>query len=399
MTSYYLQFLPVLAAALIFLVIGAVCFAGSQRAFEHSRKNLSWIKRHGAGGYPFARNAFPNRSADWLGVFGAAVFSLVVSMVYYALRSLADGANWLSGLFSAWSLISVVVNVAGVVALYFLLQRLFGSTLISASGSLLFAASFVGAHTAASLLAIALLMLVLWLNARQERLFPAELLYYAALLFLAAAISLRAQLLPFVLLFAGLHLYKHIFYLREDMETPGMFALAIGLGILCWLLGVCAFIFCRVLLYYGFTFGFLQDYVFPDFVGAAGKLLRSALHSLTAPLTRGRVLLPMLDAPLLGLGGFGLISALLLWLRRRDPRAVLVLMTAFFAVLVWLLSDCSVLSLAFSLSAGLLFSNYERGGKRAPVICVSILGILYYLVLIVLVFFIPLAGGIVSRLS
>lgn len=399
MTSNYLPYLPVIVAALVFAVIGAICFVGSQRAFEHSRKNLSWIRRHGAGGYPFARNAFPDKPADWLGVFGVAVFALVVSMIYYALRAHYYGTGWLSGLFSVGTLVAVAFCVAGAVALYYLLQRLFGSTLVSAGGSLLFAASVVGSHAAAAMLAVALLLLVLWLTAKREKPFPAELLYYGAQLLLCLTLALRPQLLPFVLLFAGLHLYRHIYQLRRDEETPGMLALAIVLAALVWLLGVLLFTIARSTLYYGMSFAMVAEHLLPDFFGYMGRLLAGGLRLTVRPLLRSRVLQPMMDAPLLGLGGFGVISAIVLYLRRKDPRSVLVLLIAFTAVLVWTLSDCSVLSLALALSAGLLFSNYERGGKRWPVVCVCVLGVLYYLALLALSFILPLSTAILERIA
>ncbi len=398
MSSYYLQYLPVLAAAALCLVVGAVCFAGSQRAFERSRKNLSWIKRHGAGGYPFARNAFPKRAADWLGVFAVAVFALVVSMVVSALRSYFAGVNWLSGLFSAASLGAIGIAVCAAIAVYFLLQLLFGSTLVSASGALLFAADYVGAHTAAALLAIAVLLLVLWLTAKQERLLPAELLYWAAALCYCAALSLRPQLLPFCLLFVGLHLYKHIFYLRRDEERPGIFALALVLALIVWVLGLALYLAGQVFVFFRLTPEFVRSHFAGHPIFAVRLFLRSGLYLVTKPLLRSRVLLPIMDAPLLGLGGFGAISALVLYLRRKDPRSILVLLVLFFAVVVWLLSDTSVLSLGLTLTAALLFSNYERGGKSYPVAIVATLGVIYYLALCLGARFIPMVAGILERL-
>lgn len=399
MASSFLLYLPVLIAAAVFLILGAVCFYGSQRAMERSRKSLSWIKRHGAGGYPFARNAFPQKPADWLGVFGVCVFALVVSMVSYALRAHAQGVNWLSGLFSAQSLIAIAFCVGGAAALYFLLQRLFGSTLVSASGSLLFAASFVGAHAAASVLAIALLLMVLWLMAEQRSLFPTELLYYAACLTLAGAIALRSQLLPFALLFIGLHIYKHIALLRRDGQALSDLVLALALSVFVWVLGMLVFVFARVLFYYGLNMRFIGERLLPDFIGGAFRLLRGGLRSAVRPLLRSRVLLPLMDAPLLGIGGFGAISALLLYTRRKDPRSILVLLLLAVAALVWLLSDCSVLNLALTLTAALLFSNFERGGLRWPVITACAVGVVYYLALLILAYYLPLADGIVSRIG
>lgn len=397
MFQNYLPYLPVLAAALVFLAIGALCFAFSQRALETSRKKLSWVRRHGKKGYPFAANRFPNKPADWLGVFATAVFALVVAMMATALRAVAGGANWLSGVFSLSALTKIVIDVCGAIALYLLLQRMFGSTAVSASVSLLFAASFVGSPTAASMLSVALLLLVLWMTARQETLFPDELLYYAACFALCLAISIRPALLPFVLLFIGLHLFKLISYLRTGKLRPGTMALALFLALLAWALGTGLYLLGRIFFAAGLNAA-LWGRILEDTARVERQLL-VPLHNLTAPLTRSRVLLPAMEAPLLGIGGFGLISALLLLIRRKDPRALLALLVGGVALLVWILSDTSVLSLGFALPAALLYSNFERGEKKLPIILTAVLGVIYYLALYFLACYLPMTQAILDRLG
>lgn len=401
MLSYYLQYLPILIAAAVFAVVGALCFVFSQRALEHSRKSLSWIKRHGKKGYPFARNAFPDQKADWLGVFGVGVFALVTAMLCTALRAHElDGVGWLSGLFAFHSLVAIMLSVAGTVAMYYLLQRLFGSTLVSACGSLLLASSYVGAHTAGMLLALSLLLFVLWLTAKQESgVFPAELLYYAAVLLLALTIALRPQLLPVVLLYAGLHLYKHIFRLRHDRMTGGAFALAIVLALVVWVLGAAAFVVGRIVFYYGFAFDIVRERFLAAPLTTVCKVFGRGMQLAVRPLLRSRALHPLMDAPLTALGGFGVISALLLYLRRKDPRATLTLLVVGTLVLSWLLSGESVLFVGLTLSAALLFSNFARGGKKAPVVCVTVLGIGYYLAMYFFAHHLPMVVGILERLS
>lgn len=399
MSGNYLQYLPVLAAAGVFLVLGLLCYVSSQHAFERSRKNISWIKRHGKGGYPFARNAFPNKPADWLGVFGVAVFALIAAMVSKALSAHEGGTNWLSGLFRTEALLAILIDVGAAVALYYLLQRLFGSTLVSACGALLYSASFVGAHTAASLLVIAFLLLVLWLNAGQERLFPAELLYYGALLVLAAALALRPALLPFALLFAGLHLYKHIFRLRRDEESGGDFALALVLAVIVWLLSAVSYAVVRTLVYFGFSMNTLSVRFGSEPLRRFAQILAGAFRASVQPLLRSRVLHPVMEAPLLGLGGFGLLSSIQLYRRRKDPRSVLALLFAGTAILVWILSDCAVLSAGLVLPAALLLSNFDRGGKRWPIAVMTALGVVYYLALLGIGYLLPFPEGILSRIA
>ena len=399
MAGKYHDYLPVIFAALVFLVIGAICFFSSQRALERSQKKLSWIKRHENGGFPFAREAFPSKKPDWLGVFGVAVFALVVSMAASAVESDLQGKDWLSGLFSSHSLTAILISVCGTAALYLLLQLLFGSTVISASVSLLFASSLVGAHTAAAMLCVALLLLVLWVTSEQTKLLPTELLYGAACLTLCAAIALRPQLMPLLLLFVGLHLYKHIWRLRADEERPQIFLWALLLGLLFWLLGAFLYVFGRIF----FNFGAIVAAIWPRYAadpfGITGRMLKSGLRQIARPLMRSRLLLPMMDAPLLGIGGFGMISALLLWLRRKDPRGLLTLGPALFTVLIWLLNDTSVLSAGLSLTAALLYANYERGGKRWPIAATAALGVAFNLALYFFGAYLPLCDGLLYRLA
>lgn len=395
----YLQYLPVLLAAAGFLIVGAFAFVLSQRALERSPKSLAWIKRHGAGGYPFAREAFPDKAADWLCVFGVAVFALVVSMVFIALRVHAAGTGWLSGLFSANSLFAVAVDILGAICMYFLLQRLFGSTAVSACGSLLFAASFVGAHTAGALLAVSLLLLFLWLTAAQERLFPAELLYWAACLVYCVTLSLRPQLLPVAALYLGLHLYKHIDRVRRDEQSVGALIGALGLGLLIWAIGALGYVVARLGFFYGFSAEMLRSQLFASPMTSAARMLRALLRHTVQPFSRGRALLPLMDAPLLGLGGFGAIAALLLILRRKDPRGIFALLILAATVLVWLLSDESVLFVGLTLPCALLFSNFERGRKRAPIVLFTLLGVAYYIALYLATYLAPLSESIRIRLS
>ncbi len=399
MAEKYFDYLPVIVGALFFALLGLILYLSSQRTLERSRKNLSWIKRHGKNGYLFDKRAFPSKQADWLGVFGVAVFALVVSMAAIAVEYSAAGKDWLTGLFSVLSLTSILICVCGAVAMYFLLQLLFGSTVISASVSLLFAASLVGAHTAAAMLSIALLLLILWLLAKQKTLLPSELLFYASVLALCAAVALRPQLLPMVLLFIGLHLYKHIYYLRADREKPGSFAAALLLSLLVWVVGAVVYTLGRVFFNFGAVLEAIWTRYLADPVGITGRMLYSGLIACVRPFMRSRALLPMMDAPLFAIGGFGMISSLLLWLRRKDPRAILALLVSCLSIVIWLLSDISVLSAGLALPAALLYSNFERGEKKLPIALSAALGVLFSLALYFVGYYLPFCYGILTRLA
>lgn len=416
--SYYVRFLPALVSAAVFLAVGLLCFCLSQRALEHSRKELSWIKRHGAGGYAFDRRAFPGVKADWLGVFAVAVFALVTSMYCVVVHSLYLGGggirdqiaarsplvlgfSWLGKLFTARALASIAVSVCGAVAMYLLLQRLCGSTMISACGALLSAASFVGKHTAGALLTVSLLLLVWWLNApRKPRWSAYELLYYAACLALTAAIAIAPSLLVFALLYVGFYLHRYLFALRRDECSLGTLILCFALSLLVWALMLVVFAALRIFLSCGLSVrGFLalrrRFSVLRLFKLALGSGVRAAFR----PLLRSRILVPALDAPLLGIGGFGAVSALLLLLRRKDARSKFVLPVLGAALLAWVLSDASVLSVPLTLCAALLFHNYLRGGRKLPVILLTVSGVLFYLVFYFLAHYLPLDASLLARLS
>lgn len=400
MLSVLGRYYPIVIPAAVFLLLGLFCFFSAQRALERSPKEPGWVRRHGQRGYPFAREAFPARPADWLGVFGVAVFALVSSMLYTALRSLQDGASWLGGLFSAISLGSILLSVIGAVAMYFLLQRLYGSTLISACGSLLCAASFVGSHSAGACLTLALLLLVLWLNAPQEKLFPAELLYYAACLALCGALALCPALFPSLLLFWALHIYKHVSALRSDRRSPGQFALALAAALLFLLVITFCFALLRMLVVYGFWLGALSEqFARYGFLNAVLRCLKASFLASFVPLARARAIQPMMDAPLLGLGCFGALTAVVMLVRRRDARSKLLLPILAAQLLTWILCDRYVLGVGFTLSASMLFGNYVRGKKKLPVVVLTVLGVLFQLALYVLTCRLPLSESILRRFS
>lgn len=418
MFSRIQPYLPVLIASAAFLALGLLCFFSAQRALERSRKQLSWVKRHGDGGYVFDRAAFPDARADWLGVFGVAVFALVTAMFCSVVRSLYVGGggiraqiaarsplvlgfSWLGKLFSLYALLNICLCVLGAIAMYLLLQRLCGSTLISACGSLLAAASFVGSHAAGAMLTVSLLFLVWWLSAPQRPLWsPAELLYYAACLSLAAAIALCPVLLVLVPLLIGFRLFKLIGALRRGELSFGGLALCLALSLLVWVLALVAFVLLRGLLYCGLSVStFMGRMRRFGFFGVLKSVCKTSLKYAFVPLMRSRILLPLMDAPLLGIGGLGAVSALLLWTRRQDARAKLVLPILGAALLPWLLGDVSVLGVPLTLCAALLFHNFVRGGRKLPVILLTLLGICYYLGFYFLAHYLPLSESLIIRLS
>ena len=400
MLSLILRYLPVLLSVSVFCALGVWSFFASQRALERSPQQLDWIPQHDRGGYPFVRDAFPKVRADWLGVFGSAVFALVAGIGCAVLRNRYLGASWLGGLFSAPTLGAICLSVVGAVSMYFLLQRLFGSTLISTCGALLATASYVGAHTAGATLTLALLLLVLWLTAEKEAPFPTELLYWASCLALAGALALRPALLPAVLLFMGLHLFKLISLLRHDKLTPGRLALLLILALLVWAVSVAAYSLLRYFYHGSFTNGvfrsMLQDY------GLLRVLLLQCtvgLRLVLQPLTRARLLLPLMDAPLLAFGALGALSGILLWTRRQDARAKLILPILGTLVLIWLLSDVSVLSVGLTLTTALLFHNFLRDRVKLPVVLLTVLGVACLLAFYYLAYRLPMTASILARLS
>lgn len=401
MLSKLLQFLPVILSGAAFLAVGLICFLWSQRALEHSPKQLDWIRQHDRGGYPFLRDAFPSGKADWLGIFGVAVFALIAAMGYRILRCLHDGLSWQTGLFAPIELLTVLLAILGAICMYFLLHRLFASTLISVCGTLLFSACGVGAHSAACILTAALLLLTLWLTSRREtaKPFPTELLYWGAVLLFCAAMSLRPALLPVALLFIGFHLFKLISALRHDSLSGDRFFMLVALGLVIWVLGLGLYAILGLILHGGISLLFLQSFV--ERYGVIGTLLRlwKNLPSLVLqPILRSRVLLPLMSAPLTGLGCFGLLSGLLLWTRRQDPRPKLILPTALALLIPWVLADVWVLPIALTLGVGLLFHNFLRDRKRVPVICVTVLGVLFSVGFYAACCLLHLGDALVSRL-
>lgn len=395
----YVQFLPVLLASAGSLVFALIYYLRASRAVAGNRGGLEWIREYGRPGFHFSREALTCHSFDPLGGFGVGVFALVSALGYALLLSKLRTGAWLTGFFSLYTLCSVVLAVASALAMWVLLQHLFDDGMISACGAVLFAATLGGRNTTA-LLAISLLFLVRWfLTAPEEALFPRELLYYAACVFLILAVVTEPGLLWLAFFYALLHMGRCIRRFACN-RRGGQLALALILALAGWALAAVLLVFAQYALTYIFV-GSLPGFApftdaFYRYAAAIGRwMLRSLLHR---PM-RSYALPAMINAPVFFVGLAGLVMALVCAVRRHEPHCLLALCVTGALALCWALTGSYALTPGLILAIACLWQVFTASGKKAPVVLFTVLGVGYSIVFCLAAAFLPLSADLVSRLA
>lgn len=394
----YLLYWPVLAASAVFLILGFWWRLSAARAMELAPKPLDWVKNYRSGGFPIRRVLPAHPRFRWwalllvLLVSGAFGFGKLLNMgLIYQIDSKAL-------LCSRYGLLVILLRTLGGGAVYCLLLTLFDSGWVALPGSLLFAASASRGHVEGCFLAFALLFLLLWLRAEKPG-FPAELLYWAAILALAPVLAMRPFLLWLLPCFVLVHWYKLNFLRRNRQLSGGKLLLSLLAALAVWaLVGVLAVALQRLLMYSFHLSSLRRLASFAGFRRACGVFLRAARAGLLKLPTRGMTLDLLLDAPLFGFGLWGCCSAWTLARQRRDARGVFVLLSLAALLAAWLLTGCYLLTLGLTLSTACVLRDADLGKKRFGTVLLTLAGILWYVLIQVAAWYFPLTAGLVERL-
>ena len=177
----YLPYWPVIAASVLFLILGLWWRLSAARAMELTPKSPDWVKRYRDGGFPFRRERLGSpKLRGW-----ALLLVMILAAVFAAGRLANTGMLFLKRpeLFfhSRYGILLLLLCAVGGGSVHCLLNTLFDSAWVALPGALLFSASAARGHGEGCFLALSLLLLLLYLRAERPG-FPAELLYLAALL-------------------------------------------------------------------------------------------------------------------------------------------------------------------------------------------------------------------------
>ena len=394
----YLPYWPIIAASLLFLILGLWWRLTTARAMERAPKPLNWVEKYRAGDYALGRHLpRPAKPCWWLllvallagGLFAAAHLANT-GMIYQQKPELF--------FYSRYGLFYTVLRALGTAAVYWLLTLLFAHSWAALPGALLFAASAARGQGEGSLLALCLLLLVLYLRAEKPG-FPAELLYLAAVLMLAPAVALRPGLIWLALGLLAAHWYKLGALRRSGKLSGGVTFWALAAALLAWALALTAAAVLRRWLMFGFQFRIILKLLEPKRVLLALRLLlRSYPDLLFARPTRGMLVDLMVDAPLFGLGLWGCCSAWVLARKRRDSRGGLVLLVLAALLLCWLLTGRYILTLGLVLTSACALRDAHLGKKRLGTVLLLAAAICWSVCIQLAAWYVPLTAGLVERL-
>lgn len=397
--EHYLPYWPVLAASLLFLVLGCWWRFSAARAMELAPKPISWVKHYRAGGFPFRTELLGRPRLRWwallLVLLFAAAFTVGrlanLGMIYQGKPSLLFP--------SRYALFLTLCCSVGAGAVYCLLVTLFDSLWVAMPGALLFAASAAQGHNYGCFLAVSLLFLLLWLRAEKPG-FPAELLYLCALLPLAPLLGLRPALIWLLPCFPLVHWYKLIFQRREGRLSGAQLLLSLLAAAVLWACLIPLSAVMRQLIQSNFQLRLLFATLQPQrLLRACRSLLTDIRGSFLTVPTPGMSINLMVDAPLFGFGFWGCCSAWVLSRKRRDARGVFALLTLAALLLAWLLTRTYALTLGLVLCTACVLRDSDLGRKRWPVVLLTATGICWYVFVQLAAWYVPLTAGIVERLS
>ena len=292
----------------------------------------------------------------------------------------------------------MLVAALGTAAVYVLLQLLYESGFSAFLGALLFAISPTDSQGPTCLLAIALLLAVLYLRAEKPG-FPAELRYLGAILAFCLGLSVCAPMVWLIPALIAVHLYKLIWQLRNNRIGVGPAALSLAAALVCWIVCLYGASVVRLFILTGGSVSALRKLISAAPSGAVFRSLRRAVGiEMTVTPGLGRLVDPLIDAPLSALGVWGAVSAAGMACKRRNPRAVLVLIVAALLGLVWLLSARWLLPLGLALTLGAMLRNAELGNKRVLAVIPVAIGALYDIWILLATWGLPLNAELTRRL-
>ena len=355
----YGSYWPVLVPAVCFLLLGLWLWLVSERAMEAAPKQLRWISEYRRPGFPFRAERMPFPPLRWPAVVAVALIAAAWQGLILLNTGVAIFHSWTALNPTRYTWMLMLVAALGTAAVYVLLQLLYESGFSAFLGALLFAISPTDSQGPTCLLAIALLLAVLYLRAEKPG-FPAELRYLGAILALCLGLSVCAPMVWLIPALIAVHLYKLIWQLRNNRIGVGPAALSLAAALVCWIVCLYGASVVRLFILTGGSVSALRKLISAAPSGAVFRSLRRAVGiEMTVTPGLGRLVDPLIDAPLSALGVWGAVSAAGMACKRRNPRAVLVLIVAALLGLVWLLSARWLLPLGLALTLGAMLRNAE----------------------------------------
>ena len=394
----YGSYWPVLVPAVCFLLLGLWLWLVSERAMEAAPKQLRWISEYRRPGFPFRTERMPFPPLRWPAVVAVALIAAAWQGLILLNTGFAILHSWTALNPTRYTWMLMVVAALGTAAVYVLLQLLYESGFSAFLGALLFAISPTDSQGPTCLLAIALLLAVLYLRAEKPG-FPAELRYLGAILALCLGLSVCAPMVWLIPALIAVHLYKLIWQLRNNRIGVGPAALSLAAALVCWIVCLYGASVVRLFILTGGSVSALRKLISAAPSGAVFRSLRRAVGiEMTVTPGLGRLVNPLIDAPLSALGAWGAVSAAGMVCKRRNPRAVLVLIVAALLGLVWLLSARWLLPLGLALTLGAMLRNAELGNKRVLAVIPVAIGALYDIWILLATWGLPLNAELTRRL-
>lgn len=394
----YGSYWPVLVPAVCFLLLGLWLWLVSERAMEAAPKQLRWISEYRRPGFPFRAEGMPFPPLRWPAVVAVALIAAAWQGLILLNTGFAILHSWTALNPTRYTWMLMVVAALGTAAVYVLLQLLYESGFSAFLGALLFAISPTDSQGPTCLLAIALLLAVLYLRAEKPG-FPAELRYLGAILALCLGLSVCAPMVWLIPALIAVHLYKLIWQLRNNRIGVGPAALSLAAALVCWIVCLYGASVVRLFILTGGSVSALRKLISAAPSGAVFRSLRRAVGiEMTVSPGLGRLVDPLIDAPLSALGVWGAVSAAGMACKRRNPRAVLVLIVAALLGLVWLLSARWLLPLGLALTLGAMLRNAELGNKRVLAVIPVAIGALYDIWILLATWGLPLNAELTRRL-
>lgn len=394
----YGSYWPVLVPAVCFLLLGLWLWLVSERAMEAAPKQLRWISEYRRPGFPFRAERMPFPPLRWPAVVAVALIAAAWQGLILLNTGFAIFHSWTALNPTRYTWMLMLVAALGTAAVYALLQLLYESGFSAFLGALLFAISPTDSQGPTCLLAIALLLAVLYLRAEKPG-FPAELRYLGAILALCLGLSVCAPMVWLIPALIAVHLYKLIWQLRNNRIGVGPAALSLAAALVCWIVCLYGASVVRLFILTGGSVSALRKLISAAPSGAVFRSLRRAVGiEMTVTPGLGRLVDPLIDAPLSALGVWGAVSAAGMACKRRNPRAVLVLIVAALLGLVWLLSARWLLPLGLALTLGAMLRNAELGNKRVLAVIPVAIGALYDIWILLATWGLPLNAELTRRL-
>ena len=394
----YLPFWPIFAATAVFFLLGLWAYLVSERAMERSPKPREWVRRYRRTGFPCRPEMLPAGRVSVPALLGVVLFAILYQLLIRANSFYLFTARLELPELSLYTILVLAASAVGAAAVYLSLHVLYYSTFAAFWGSMLFAASPLYTHGVVSLLACTFLFLLLYLRAEKPGL-PAEFLYLAAALFLALVIAVCPPAVWLVPVLAAAHVYKLIWQAgTRRLSLPGLI-LILPVTLVCWLVFAVLAALVRQFIFAGFPVDKLFSLLTVRYLRwcCSWLLFDTRRYLFTLPRL-GLFVNPMLDAPLLGFGFWGAVSAVGMVAKRRSARGVIALAALLALGLTWFFTARYLLPLGFAITVGALLKNADLGKRKLSASLFCGLGLLYDFGILAAAWALPLYIDLVCRL-